>query len=242
MSQERSEAIVLRGVDFSETSRIVTFLTPDRGRLTCLAKGVRRPKSTLAAALDTLNRLELVYYWKDGRSVQNLAEASVLDGFAEIKANLEKAAFSAFAMEVAGRVAHENEPSQELYAVLVHGLESLRRWAGNIRAHAVWQVLQLLSAAGYEPTVDRCVECGEAATAARGFSYSGGVTCAGCRADVRLVPVEAMALREAVTAREACPPEGVERLYAMVHRYAARQLETELRTIRVIDQMFTGTT
>lgn len=240
MSQERSEAIVLRGVDFSETSRIVTFLTPGRGRLACLAKGARRPKSAFAAALDTFNRIELVYYWKEGRSVQNLAEASVLDGFAAIKADLEKAAFGAFALEVAGRVAHENEPSENLYSVLLHGLEALRRWDGSVRAHAAWQVLQLLSVAGFEPTVDVCVECGAAVTAARGFSYSGGVTCAGCRADVRLAPEDAAALRDAVAARGACPP-GAERLYGMVHRYAARQLECDLRTIRVIDQMFTGT-
>ena len=64
MSQERTEAIVLRGVDFSESSRIVTLLSPDRGRLVCMAKGVKRPKSQLAGLLDTFNRLEVVYYWK----------------------------------------------------------------------------------------------------------------------------------------------------------------------------------
>ena len=75
---------VLRGVDFSETSRIVTFLTPGRGRLACLAKGARRRRSPFQAMLDTLNRDEIVYYWKDGREVQQLGEAALLDGSEQI--------------------------------------------------------------------------------------------------------------------------------------------------------------
>ena len=56
VSQEKTEAIVLRGVDFSESSRIVTFLSPERGRLTCIAKGARRKNSGVSAVLDTFNR------------------------------------------------------------------------------------------------------------------------------------------------------------------------------------------
>ena len=78
MAQEKAEALVLRGVDFSETSRIITFLSPERGLLTCIAKGVRRKGSPLASVLDTFNHVELVYYWKEGRGVHTLGEASLL--------------------------------------------------------------------------------------------------------------------------------------------------------------------
>ncbi|HNT88720.1 MAG TPA: DNA repair protein RecO, partial [Candidatus Hydrogenedentes bacterium] len=96
MPQERTEAVVLRGVDFSESSRIVTFLTPDRGRVACLAKGARRKNCPYAAALDTFNRVELVYYWKDGRNVQTLGEAALLDAYPGIKGDLEKSVYAAF--------------------------------------------------------------------------------------------------------------------------------------------------
>lgn len=151
MSQERSEAVVLRGVDFSETSRIVTLLLLTRGRMACLAKGARRKKSGFGGALDTLNHIEAVYYWKDGREVQQLGEASILDSYRGIKADLEKSAYSSFPLEVAYRVAHENEPSQELFSALVRGLESLERWERSAQAHACWQVVQLLITAGFEP-------------------------------------------------------------------------------------------
>ncbi|MBI5093279.1 MAG: DNA repair protein RecO [Candidatus Hydrogenedentes bacterium] len=236
--QETSEAIVLRGVDFSETSRIVTFLSPARGRLACMARGVKRPKNQLAAMLDTFNRLEVTYYWKDGRSIQPLSEAVLLDGFDAIKRDLEKSAFAAFPMEVAGKTAHENEPSQSLYDTLVHGLRSLSDWTGDVRTHACWQVLQLLSEAGFEPRLDVCADCGAPAGLTPGFAYRGGVTCSQCSSDRRLTTGGLEALRAMQGSRECCPDAPGDEAYEVVWRYAAHQLMTEFQSARVIHQLF----
>jgi DNA repair protein RecO (recombination protein O) len=239
VSQERTEAVVLRGVDFSETSRIVTLLTPDRGRFACIAKGARRKSSPLAAVLDTLNRVEIVFYWRDGREVQQLGEATLLDGFAPIKHHLEKSTYAAFPLEVASKVAHENEPSQHLYATLVRGFERLANWPGDVQAHACWQVIQLLSVAGFEPALDACALCGGAISEMPGFSYEGGVTCPACRNDRRLTKEEYACLVALARARETCPStKDVKEVYRALCGYAVRQLETDFRSTRVIDQMF----
>ena len=239
MSQERTEAIVLRGVDFSETSRIVTFLTPARGRVACLAKGARRKNSPFAAALDTFNRVEVVYYWKDGRNVQNLAEAAILDTFGGIKHDLEKTAYGAFVLEMAGRTAHENEPSEALFSALVNGLRSLDTWRGEARAHACWQAARLLSEAGFEPVLDRCVQTGAPVGPSPLFSYEGGVVADGRPADRRLSPDAYRALRALVASHDACPNVLVpEEVPVILTHYAARHLETNFRSTRVIQEMF----
>lgn len=239
MPQERTEAVVLRGVDFSESSRIVTFLTPDRGRLACLAKGARRRKSAVAAALDTFNRVELVYYWKDGRGVQNLSEAALLDAYSGIKNNLEKGVYAAFALEFVAKVAHENEPSRELYAALTGGLASMAAWPGDARTHVCWQLLRFLREAGFEPVLDRCVKTGEAVSDTPGFVYEGGVVAAGCRADRRLSRETYAVLRVLSAARDACPDvRAPDEAFTVLRLYAARQLETEFRSVRVIEEMF----
>lgn len=236
--QERIEAVVLRAVDFSETSRIVTFLSPVRGRLACMARGVKRPKSQLAALLDAFNRIELVYYWKDGRSVQLLADAALLDGYPALKADLEKSAYAAFPMELAGKAVHENEPCQDLYAALVHGLASLCGWTGDARTHACWQTVQLLSAAGFEPRLDVCADCGAEVSSAPGFAYRGGVTCPRCAADRRLTPDTLEALRALQANRQRCPVVDSAEAWDVVRRYAAHQLMTEFQSARVIDRLF----
>ena len=111
MSQERTEAIVLKAIDFSESSCIVTLFCPERGRLTCMAKGVKRPKSQLAGLLDSFNRIEALYGWKESRSVQQLFDGSLLERYAGIKGDLEKSVYGAFLLELMYRIAHENEPS-----------------------------------------------------------------------------------------------------------------------------------
>ncbi|NUM54249.1 MAG: DNA repair protein RecO [Candidatus Hydrogenedentes bacterium] len=215
MARERSEAIVVRGVDFSETSRIVTFLTPARGKLACMAAGVKRAKSPLAGALDTFNRLEIVYYWKDGRSVQKLAEAAVQHSFPGLKSDLAKNVFAAFPLEFAYKVAQENEPSHELYATLVAGLHNMESWSGAARTHAAWQTLRLLTAAGFEPDLSSAAAF-EAPVDARALN----------------------ALRE-IAAGGACSvyddrPEA----FDAIARYVVRHVDSEFRSLRVIGQMF----
>ena len=239
MSQGRTEAVVVRGVDFSETSRIVTFLSCDRGRLTCIAKGARRAKRGSPAVFDTLNRVELVYYWKAGRAVQILGEAALMDEYGGIKSDLGKTTYAAFPLELAYKVAHENEPSFELYGALVRGLESLATFQGDVTAHTCWHVLQLLAAAGFAPAVDLCAGCGKSVREARGFSYAGGVVCPVCPADTRLSANEHALLRALAGSPTACPEVGdAGVLFPLLGRYASYQLETRFRSLYVIEEMF----
>jgi DNA repair protein RecO (recombination protein O) len=239
VSQEKTEAVVLRGVDFSETSRIMTFVTPDRGRLTCIAKGVRRKNSPLASILDTFNRVELVYYWKDGRGVQTLAEASLLDGFPGLKQDLERYSYGAFPLELAYKTVHDNEPSQDFYKCLVDGLKGLEQWTGDAQVHTCKQVLQLLRVAGFSPVLTECVRCGGSLPEAPGFTYSGGVTCVECFSDRRLSAGAFRALQglddiTPVTER----PLWVQEVFQVLLAYAQRQLDSDFRSVRVLEDMF----
>lgn len=234
MSQERTEAIVLRGVDFSETSRIVTFLTPDRGRFACMAAGARRAKSPLGPVLDTFNRLEIVYYWRDGRSVQKLGEASLLDGFVPLKADLDKLMWAAFPLELVDRTAQENEPSRELYEVFVSGLEGMARWSGDPKVHATWQAAQLLIEAGFAPSLT--ANAGASKTV--GFSYDHGTVGQGERADRRMTRQGYETLSALVTERRTCPAiSDADEAFDALRQYAVRQVETDFRSLRVLDQL-----
>ncbi len=239
MSQEKTEAVVLRGVDFSETSRIVTFLTPDRGRMACMAKGVRRRHSAFAGALDTFNRVELVYYWKDGRQVQVLAEATLLDGFPAIKRDPARGVYAGFPLELACRTAHENEPSRAPYEALVSGLAALCAWPHDARTHACWQALRLIGAAGFAPETEVCVRCGATLSDAAGFALDGGLCCPGCRPDRRIAPATQAALRAMNAATVVCPVQDAPKeLFLLLRDYAARHLETDFRSVRVAEEMF----
>ncbi|MEL6615154.1 MAG: DNA repair protein RecO, partial [Bacteroidota bacterium] len=66
----RTDAVVLRTLDFRETSRIVTLLTRQHGITGVVANGARRTKSVFGSTLQPTAYLQVVYYYKPGRGLQ----------------------------------------------------------------------------------------------------------------------------------------------------------------------------
>jgi len=238
VAQGRTEALVLRGVDFSETSRVVTFFSPERGRFACMAKGVRRAKSPLRGILDTFNRVELMYYWKDSRSVQSMGEASLLASYPGIKSDLAKSTYGGFVLELIDHLAHDNEPSDALFAETVRGLEDLDETTCDVRTACCRQVLRLLRAGGFGATTEHCSDCGKAISAPSWFSYGGGAVCDRCGGDVRLgsetMGLFARLLSDGPIDRDIVSP----RLYDAIRHFAMRQLDVDFRSTRVIAQVY----
>src|SRR6516165_8725747 len=81
MPSEKTEALVIRLADFSETSRVVTFFTHDFGRISALAKGGKRLKGPFDAALDLLSVCEIVFLRKSSGGLDILTEGRELARF-----------------------------------------------------------------------------------------------------------------------------------------------------------------
>lgn len=237
MSQERTEAVVLKAIDFSETSAIVTLFSPDRGRLTCMAKGAKRSKSQLAGLLDTLNRLEVVYFWKDSRSVQQMTDGSLLERYTGIKKDLDKSLYAAFLVELVSRMVHDNEPSEDLFDTYVDGLTGLEDWTGDVCVYTAWLAIRLLTVAGFSPMKRSCCVCGKDVLDDAGFSFSGGLTCPECPADAPMHRGAVKTLR-AIGEAARCPSlKGGEQVFELMVRYTSHQLECEMKSARVIARM-----
>ena len=88
MSTEKSDALVIRQADFSETSRVVTFFSRDFGKLAALAKGAKRLKGQFEAALDLLSTCRIVFIRKSTDSLNLLTEASLVARFRPSGRNL----------------------------------------------------------------------------------------------------------------------------------------------------------
>ncbi|MGC8474302.1 MAG: DNA repair protein RecO, partial [Candidatus Dormibacteria bacterium] len=67
------EGVVLRRRNYQEADRILVILTRDHGKVSCLARGVRRPRARNAAGLELLGRAKLLLI--PGRSLYVLAQA-----------------------------------------------------------------------------------------------------------------------------------------------------------------------
>ena len=82
-----SQGIILKVFPYSNTSVICNVFTDNYGKLTFIAKGVRKPKNPLLSVLQPFNLLELQYYYKKSRSMQLIKEADIIISFDYIRTN-----------------------------------------------------------------------------------------------------------------------------------------------------------
>ncbi|MCK4373805.1 MAG: DNA repair protein RecO [Candidatus Brocadiae bacterium] len=171
-----TEGICLRRVQYSNTSQVASFLTPDAGRLSVMAKGVTRaPKKGVRTGFDLLARYELVYTRRRSGSLQNLTDRWMRESFRDMRCALQRILCGYYAAELMLNFTVEDDPCPALYELL---LRSLRSLAAGQRLGLTVLLLELgvLREHGSCPTFDACTEC-ERPVPARGavlFSPAGG--------------------------------------------------------------------
>ncbi len=93
----KTKGIVLDIRPWSQTSHIVTWLTPDRGPVTTLIKGAVRPKSAFLGQYDLFYTCELIYYARAKGELHAIREASALDARDCLRGNFRATAFASYA-------------------------------------------------------------------------------------------------------------------------------------------------
>lgn len=110
-----SQAIVLRVIDYQESSKILTVLSEEHGKIALMAHGAKKPKSKLAGILETGAVLDVVYYFKESRGVQTLSEASVLYSSNIFRKDFERAAILYATLELVSQLVHDNEVNKPIF-------------------------------------------------------------------------------------------------------------------------------
>ena len=125
MGLRGDQGIVLRSYPFGEADRVVVLLSPNRGKLRTVAKGVRRTKSKFGGRLEPFTHVDLMLY--EGRNLDTITQATIIEAFPELRADLDRVVAAGTMVEVADLVAQEDEPSMRLFLLLQRGLKALDR-------------------------------------------------------------------------------------------------------------------
>lgn len=179
----KTEAIVLRSLRYGEADRILHLYTPHRGRLSAIAKGVRKARSRFGGRLEPFFRLHAVLY--QGRSdLLTVTTVDTIEGHPRLRESAAALDVAARACDAVSRLFATDDPHPGVYHLLANELSLLdadparAATAGNALAFR----LKLLVAAGLSPQLAACASCGEREHLS-GFSGSaGGVVCPSCEA------------------------------------------------------------
>lgn len=188
---EKATALVLRTVDFSETSLVLTLFTREFGKISGLAKGGRRLKGPFESALDLLAICRIVFLRKSSEALDLLTEAKLLRRFRPAGRNLASLYAGYYVAELLNELTTDYDPHPELFDLADETLVGLS--AGESVMHRVLRFeLGALRELGHLPLLDACADCGREVPLTGRVAFGqlqGGILCDRCRGGKRQVAV-----------------------------------------------------
>lgn len=189
---EKAQALVLRTVDWSETSRIVTLFTREFGKVRAVAKGARRPKSPFDAALDLLSICSVVFIRKTSDALDLLTEARLVRRFRPPGRDLSRLYAAYYVAELLHDLTDDHDPHVPAYDAAAQALASLAETGGGDSVGRIVLGFEVaaLKHLGFVPELARCVGCGRELKGEGRVAFgmlAGGVLCADCRPGQRQV-------------------------------------------------------
>jgi DNA repair protein RecO (recombination protein O) len=183
LSTEKATAIVLRTIDFSETSAVVTLFTREFGKIRALAKGARRPKGPFESALDLLGLVRIVFLRKSSEALDLLTEAKLERRFRPADGDLTSLYAAYYVAELLSELTDDYDPHPELFDAAEATLAALRNSAAVDPVLLRFE-LTALRELGHLPSLENCTECGAPVPAIGRVHFgqlTGGVLCGNCR-------------------------------------------------------------
>lgn len=184
MALVKDAAIVLRRLDFSETSQVLAVFTRDRGQQRLIAKGVKRGTKTRAGiGIDLLEKGDLVFSARPGKEdrLATLTEWRQRDGYRHLRSDLSRMYAAEYAADVTVQLTESHDPHPGLYDALDEFLTGLADVpVADALATYVWHLLREI---GLRPQMDLCVACNRDTTEDDALffsSHQGGVVCRDC--------------------------------------------------------------
>ncbi|MBR5046264.1 DNA repair protein RecO [Candidatus Saccharibacteria bacterium] len=162
----RTKAYVLRRTNYGEADRILNLITPE-GKMSAIAKGVRKPKSKLAGGVEMFSLVEVNLHRGRG-DLMTVTGARMLDYYGKIITNYELLEAATMVLKKIN-IAAEAVETPEYFTIVDAVLKGLNEGVDSGLAES-WFLLNLLKASGEEVNLYRD-ERGEKLDASRRYNY-----------------------------------------------------------------------
>ena len=181
MTQTENTAIVLRRVNYRDNDRMITLLSPSRGRIDALLRNCRKPRS------HHLNAGELFalgdYMLHESGGYATVTSVHLIETFYPLRSSYDRLTCGIYLLNLAEAAAEPEQEQQELFMLLLHTLSRLafseQEWQPLISGF----LLHFAACQGFKPRLNHCVICGKSLPPDGPFFFdteSGGLCCGAC--------------------------------------------------------------
>ena len=153
----KTEAIVLRSIDYKDNDKLLTLFSPSLGKITAGIKGVKKPKAKLAFAAQPFCFAEYVLAEKGGR--YTVTGAYLHESFFSLRYDIVRFYAACALAEITLSILYENEKYESLFIGLIEALKDLSLSGENVAESVTGFALIALRESGYPLDLGFYEEC-----------------------------------------------------------------------------------
>jgi DNA repair protein RecO (recombination protein O) len=121
--------IIIKSIDFSEADKLVTVFSEQYGKLRAIARGIKKPKSSLRSCVQPFCYSQLHFY--RGRDLELITQGKLLDFFGNSREDLERTLYSTYLMEMLDKSLLDRMPVPGLFGLTLNTLQSINNHGLN---------------------------------------------------------------------------------------------------------------
>lgn len=188
MDTIKTTALVLKTCNMNDNDKLITFFSPEHGRLTAVGKGVRSHKHKDFAAFQPFCYGEFVMGSKQS-GLLGISSAQVKNNFYNLRSDVEKVAFASYFVDLVADIAQEIVGDTDYFSFILNTLYLTENADKNSANGDMMPALKKLKAIfeiktacvmGVMPEITRCVSCGKEKELNHFSHFDGGTVCDDC--------------------------------------------------------------
>jgi DNA repair protein RecO (recombination protein O) len=191
VEQIKTEAIILKSMRWSDTSKILHIFSREKGYIKAIAKGALRPKSPFRGSLENLSWVELVLSIRENRGLQIITQASLINSFSNIREELDKMSCAYSILELIQILVQYDESAHPLFDFIQDTLSCINKVSPLSPIIFLYQFLIYLSEyLGFGWHLLTCIICKKDITHFPVFvdGANGAVICSRCSQKISHLP------------------------------------------------------
>ena len=178
MKTVKTKGIIIAEKIMSDFDKMLTILTPNMGKIECVAKGSRRPKSLLMAGTQFLCFGDYMLY-KGGENY-SMNSCETIELFYNIRTDLDKLKYAVYITKIINDVTTENQNNYKILQLYLNTLYVISNTDKDLEFVTSIFRLRLLSIIGYRPEIEECKTCKEKENLTKFSIRDNGFKCTAC--------------------------------------------------------------
>lgn len=178
MANTKTNGIILSEHNLGDFDKMLTMLTPGFGKISCVAKGARRPNSSLLAGTQLFCFGEYIMF--KGTNTYHINSCETIEIFYDLRTDLDKLKYAMHILKIVQDVTQENQNCYKILQLLLNTLYTISKTDKDLDLILGIFKLRLLCILGFTPRINKCINCREEHDIYKFSLKDNGFKCSAC--------------------------------------------------------------